>query len=297
MYRLIVHADDLGLSERVNEGIIQAHRHGILTSTSLIANGPAFEQAVQICRAVPTLDVGIHLTLVEEPPLLSVAAVPSLVGAAGKLHPHARVFTKKYFRGQIQLREVRDELEAQIKMVMSHGISISHLDSHQHVHMLPDVLRITVELAKAYGIPAIRLPYEKVQLYMLEGTRAVSRICQLLVLNTFCRLGRQAIPLRTDYFHGLFFGGHLHNHNLQQLLRYLPSTGTGELMCHPGVDDLDTHYGHWGYHWSDELAALIDPEVAELLRQKGVQLISYRQLGLKPNNYTTKGKVGGELFA
>ena len=207
MYRLIVHADDFGLSERVNEGILQAHRHGILTSTSLIANGPAFEQAVQICRAVPTLDVGIHLTLVEEPPLLSVAAVPSLVGAAGKLHPHARVFTKKYFRGQIQLREVRDELEAQIKMVMSHGISISHLDSHQHVHMLPDVLRITVELAKAYGIPAIRLPYEKVQLYMLEGTRAVSRICQLLVLNTFCRLGRQAIPLRTDYFHGFSSAG------------------------------------------------------------------------------------------
>jgi hopanoid biosynthesis associated protein HpnK len=278
MYRLIVHADDFGLSERVNEGILQAHRHGILTSTSLMANAPAFEQAVKICQAVATLDVGIHLTLVEEPPLLSAAAVPSLVGAAGKLHPHARVFTKKYFRGQIRLREVRDELEAQIKRIMSHGVSISHLDSHQHVHMLPDVLRITVELATVYGIPAIRLPYERVQLYMLEGTRAVSRICQLLVLNTFCRLGRQTIPLRTDYFHGFFFGGHLHTRNLQQLLRSLPPTGTGELMCHPGADDPDTHYGHWGYHWSDELAALINPEVAELLGQKGVQLISYRQL-------------------
>jgi chitin disaccharide deacetylase len=278
MYRLIVHADDFGLSERVNEGISQAHRHGIVTSTSLMPNGPAFAQAVKICRAVPTLDVGIHLTLVEEPSLLSAAAVPSLVGAAGRLHPHAKVFTKKYFRGQIRLREVRDELEAQIKRVMSQGVSVSHLDSHQHVHMLPDVLRITVELAKAYGIPAIRWPYERVQLYMLEGMRAVSRVCQLLVLNTFCRLGRQTIPLRTDYFHGFFFGGHLHHHNLQQLLRSLPSTGTGELMCHPGVDDPETRYGHWGYHWSDELAALINPEIAELLRQKGVQLLSYRQL-------------------
>jgi hopanoid biosynthesis associated protein HpnK len=278
MYRLIVHADDFGLSEGVNEGILQAHRHGILTSTSLMANGPAFEQAVQICRAVPTLDVGIHLTLVEEPPLLGAAAVPSLVGAAGKLHPHAWVFAKKYFRGQIRLPEVRDELEAQIKRVMSHGVSISHLDSHQHMHMLPGVLRITVELAKAYGIPAVRLPYERVQLYMLKGPRAISRACQLLVLNALCWLERQAIPLRTDYFHGFCFGGQLHTRNLQRLLRSLPSTGTGELMCHPGVDDPETHYGHWSYHRSDELAALIDPEIAELLRQQRVQLISYRQL-------------------
>jgi hopanoid biosynthesis associated protein HpnK len=278
MCRLIVHADDFGLSERVNEGILYAHRHGILTSTSLMANGYAFEQAIDICRAIPTLDVGIHLMLVEGPPILSADTVPSLVGAAANLHQHAKIFTKKYFRGQIRLREVRDELEAQIIRVMSQGVSISHLDSHQHLHMLPQILRMTVELAKAYGIPAIRFPYERVHLYMLKGKEAVSRGFQLLVLNMFCRLGRKAIRLRTDHFTGFFFGGHLHKQHLQELLCYLPPTGTCELMCHPGLDDPYTRYGHWGYHWSDELGALIDPEVADWLQQKGVQLISYRQL-------------------
>jgi predicted glycoside hydrolase/deacetylase ChbG (UPF0249 family) len=100
----------------------------------------------------------------------------------------------------------------------------------------------------------------------------------LLVLKTFCRLGRKAIRVRTDHFHGFLFGGQLHTHHLKKLLRSLPPTGTCELMCHPGWDDPHTRYGHWGYHWADELAALIDPEVADLLRERGVQLISYRQL-------------------
>jgi predicted glycoside hydrolase/deacetylase ChbG (UPF0249 family) len=155
---------------------------------------------------------------------------------------------------------------------------MSHLDSHQHLHMLPQILRITVELAKEYAIPAIRFPDERGHLYMLKGKRAVSRVCQLLVLKTFCRLGRKAIRVRTDHFHGFLFGGQLHTHHLKKLLRSLPATGTCELMCHPGWDDPHTRYGHWGYHWADELAALIDPEVADLLRERGVQLISYRQL-------------------
>lgn len=278
MLQLIVHADDLGLSAQVNEGILQAHLHGIVTSASIMANGAAFEHAISLCRSVPTLDIGLHLTLVEEQPLLDAGLVPSLVDATGRLHRHATTFTKKYFAGKIELREVRSELEVQLRRVLSHEINVSHLDSHQHLHMLPQILRITIDLAKKYNIPAIRLPREHIHLDMLKRTGSVSRILQLFILNTFCCLGRNMPTRRTDYFLGFFFGGNLHTENLQRLLRYLPSTGTCELMCHPGLDDPTTRYRHWGYRWSDELHALIAPEISDALRRKGVQLISYRQL-------------------
>ena len=278
MPKLIVHADDFGLSEQINEGILQAHLHGILTSTSIMANGAAFEHAMSICRSVPSLDVGIHLTLVEEQPVLDASTLLSLVNVDGRFHHHIAEFMKRYCTGRISLREVRSELDAQIRKVMNRGVSVSHLDSHQHIHMLPCIWRITAELAMEYGIPAIRFPRERVRAYMLKQRGAISRVLPLLVLNCFCWLGRHTRALRTDHLVGFFFGGNLHKDNLQEVLRHLPRTGTCELMCHPGFDDPKTRYSHWGYHWVDELHALIDQEIVEELQRKGVQVISYRQL-------------------
>jgi len=173
-------------------------------------------------------------------------------------------------------------LEAQIEKVMSHGIPISHLDSHQHLHMLPQILKMTIRLAKQYDIPAIRLPREPVRLHMISGEGGLPRILQLLILNIFCSLGKNRIELRPDHFAGFCFGGNLDKKNLQTLLQSLPDSGTCELMCHPGLDDPNSRYRHWGYHWQDELSALIDPEIADFLRQKGIQLVSYRQFGQLP---------------
>jgi predicted glycoside hydrolase/deacetylase ChbG (UPF0249 family) len=278
MLKLIVNADDLGLSEAVNEGIAEAHLNGILTSASVMANGVAFEHAIRLCRSVPSLDVGIHLTLVEEEPLGTATATSTLVDADGRLHRHASIFTKKYVAGKIHLQDVWSELEAQIKKVLSRGIEISHLDSHQHLHMLPQIRHITIALANKYNIPAIRVPREHLRPYMLRRAGGISRLCQLFVLNAFCQLGKKMPVLRTDNFVGFFFGGNLHKENLHKLLQSLPISGTCELMCHPGLDDQHTRYGHWGYHWSEELSALTDPEIAKVLRQQGVDLISYRQL-------------------
>jgi hopanoid biosynthesis associated protein HpnK len=276
--RLIVHGDDFGLSERVNEGILQSHQGGILTSASIMANGAAFEHAVGICQGVSTLDAGIHLTLVEENPVLKANLVPSLVDATGRLHRHATTFTRRYFAGKIRLQEVQCELEAQIQKVISQGVTVSHLDSHQHLHMLPQVLDITIKLARKYGIKAIRLPRETIRLYMLGGEGAVARVWQLLILNTFCRFGKNTSSVRTDHFVGFFFSGNLHKKNLHKVFESLPTTGTCELMCHPGLADSSTRYAHWRYHWAIELTALTDPEIAEFLRQRGVRLISYREL-------------------
>ena len=275
--KLIVHADDFGISERINEGILQAYLHGVLTSTSIMASGAAFEHAISMYESTPTLDVGVHLTLVEEQPALDAEIVQSLVDRDGKLHPHASIFTSKYLTGRINLGDVQRELEAQIKKVISYGVSVTHLDSHQHLHMLPRIRRITVELAKKYDIPAIRFPRERVRIAMLKQHGSISRVLQLFVLNLFCHLGRNAIRLRTDHFVGFFYGGNLHKDNLQKVLEHLPPSGVCELGCHPGLDDLNTRYSHWGYCWEDELKALMDPEVSDWLQRKGIQLISYRQ--------------------
>ena len=276
MLKLIVNADDLGLCEAVNEGIAEAHLNGIVTSASIMANGSAFDHAIRLCQSVPSLDLGIHLTLVEEEPLREASTIPSLVGAGGKLHPHATTFMKKYISGGIRVREVWSELEAQIQKVLSQGISVSHLDSHQHLHALPHIRRISIELAKKYNIPAIRVPSERLRSYMLKTAKSASRVPQLLAVNAFSWLGKN-LPLGgPDHFVGFFFGGNLHKENLQTLLQYLPPVGTCELMCHPGKKGSETTYGHWGYRWSEELSALMDPEIFNILRQKSIQLISYR---------------------
>src|SRR5213592_207307 len=151
MPKVIVHGDDFGLSERINEGILQAHRHGILTSSSIMANGEAFDQAAALARSTPSLDVGVHLTLIEERPLLSAAEVSTLVNGDGRFHAHATRFGARYFSARINLEEVRRELEAQVEKVLAAGLVPSHLDSHQHVHVLSGILRIVVELSRKYG--------------------------------------------------------------------------------------------------------------------------------------------------
>lgn len=281
MTDLIVHADDFGISEKVNEGILQAHAHGILTAASIMANGAAFKHAIEICNSTPTLDVGVHLTLVEEDPLLSANVIASLVNKEGRFHRNATEFAKRYFMGRIRLQEVKQELESQILGVMNNGISPSHLDSHQHIHMLPKVHKITVELAKKYGIPAIRSTREMIYFGMLKERGLFSRFLILLVLNGISRLLENQGVIRTDHFVGFFFSGILNKTNLMKVLDHLPPSGSCELMCHPGLDDPHSTYSHWKYCWQDELQALLDTELPRILLQKGITLVSYRDLAVQ----------------
>jgi len=277
MLRLIVHGDDFGISRAVNAGILTAHREGILTSASIMAAGPAFEHAIEIAHSAPTLDIGVHLTLVEEMPVLESRSIPTLIEENGCLHKNARTFTKRYMMHRIRISEIRDELDAQIKKVANCGVKISHLDSHQHLHMLPQILRVVVDLANQYRIPAIRFPYEAIRRYMLSDLSEISRLLELAMLNCFCLLSRNTIKRRTDRFVGFFFSGRLNRVNLLQVLASLPEHGTCELMCHPGLDDPDNHYSHWGYHFSDELNALLDPKICRYLERDEIELVSYRE--------------------
>jgi hopanoid biosynthesis associated protein HpnK len=275
---MIVHADDFGLSEKVNEGILFAHSRGIVTSASLIANGEAFEQAVRMSYETPSLDVGIHLSLVEERPVMEAKLIPTLVNGEGRFHDHANEFMKRYLSKRINIREVQSELDAQVRKVISRGIKLSHLDSHQHLHMVPKIWQITAGLAQKYGIPAIRYTRERLRVGMLKEAKLLPRLLLLLLVNLSSRLSRDVGMIRTKEFVGFLYSGILDKKNLKKLLRHLPTHGTCELMCHPGLDDPDSHYGHWQYRWQDELEALTDGELPGLLEKMGITLISYREL-------------------
>jgi predicted glycoside hydrolase/deacetylase ChbG (UPF0249 family) len=221
--------------------------------------------------------VGVHLTLIEERPLLDPQEIPSLIGSNGKFHPHAVQFTRRYLSGKINQAEVRKELEAQIEKILAAGITPSHLDSHQHVHMLPGVSGIAVALGRKYGITAMRVPKE-FGIFGGFAAAPLGRIVQAMILSFFCQKVNGSIERKTDYFAGFLFGGNLNKKNLHRVLSALPQFGTCEIMCHPGLEDSQSRYAHWNYHWQEELEALLDDEIKRLIREKGIQLISYREL-------------------
>jgi hopanoid biosynthesis associated protein HpnK len=276
--QLIVHADDFGLSEGVNLAVLYAHREGIVTSTSVMATGDAFDHAMALAADAPSLDIGVHLTLTEHRPVTEGVMVASLVDDAGRFRPGIFSFAAALARGQIDLAHVREELDAQIRKVRATGAAISHLDGHQHVHMLPGVVRIVAELAREHGIPAVRVPAERPRLYMLRDRRRARRLLEQLALSTACTLAPVKALKRVRHFVGFHFGGRLNERNLLTVLEHLPKQGTVELMCHPGYDDPESPYARWQYGWRAELEALSSERIRRWLDDHAVRLVSYREL-------------------
>jgi predicted glycoside hydrolase/deacetylase ChbG (UPF0249 family) len=263
----------------VNGAVIEAHENGIVTAASLMAGGDAFEHAVELAKSHPTLDVGVHLTLTEQRPVSPAASVQSLVDENGRFAPHAVPFALRYLRGAVALAHVRTELDAQIRRVLDHGLAPSHLDGHQHVHVLPGIARIVAELARHHGIKAVRCPAERLRGYMLKdvtGLAPAKRVAEQLLVGGLGVLAPLRALRRVDRFVGFYFGGRLDERNLRTLLEHLPARRTIELMCHPGSNDPASPYGRWNYAWAAETAALSSPRIKELLAARGVRLIGYR---------------------
>jgi hopanoid biosynthesis associated protein HpnK len=273
--KLIVNADDFGIAEAINRGIIEAYDRGIVTSTSIMATGDAFEHAVGLARSRPGLAVGIHLVLTEQRPLVGAAAVPSLVDAAGRFAPHLKDLLARSVRGRIALDEVRLELDAQLRRVRAAGIEMSHIDGHQHVHVLPGISRVVAELAREHGVGAVRYPAERVRGYMLRTLKHARRVAEQAALNLFCAASPLKRLRRSDEFVGFYFGGRLDETNLATVLAGLPPGRTVELMCHPGSEDMRPE-GEWQYAWSAERDALTSPRIRELVVARGMQLVPRR---------------------
>ena len=240
MKQLIVNADDFGLTAGVNRGILQAFQDGIVTSASLLVTGSAFEEAVNLARENPELDIGLHLTLVEEQAVLGREGLPTLVDETGRFPRTSSEFFRRAVLGRINWTEVEREIAAQIARFHKTGLQLSHLDSHQHLHMFPPVFQIVRRLARGMDNVWIRNsagPWRK-----LPDVR-MGRWIRLLGLNLTCLSARalhgRPLPQMPDGMYGFEVSGCLTRRVLEQILRKIPD-GLYELVCHPGEDDVDT---------------------------------------------------------
>jgi chitin disaccharide deacetylase len=283
---LIVNADDLGWTAGVNRGIAEAHRNGIVTSASLLANGEAFAEAVELARDAGGLGIGVHLNLNDGPPVAPRESVPSLVNDAGAFEGGPDGLLLKIATRGLSLREVETEWSAQITKVRDAGIEPTHLDGHKHVHMLPGLFEIALRLAKRHGIGAIRVSHEASSLRaaLSTGERHAAVVLKQGVqargLKLLARDARQqaerAGVSTADYFCGIAQTGELTREGVARLLRGLPE-GTTELMCHPGYADEALRKTATRLQGSrqKEVEILTDTEIRNLVASQGIRLIDY----------------------
>lgn len=291
MKNLIVNADDLGWTEGVNRGIAEAHRKGLVTSTSLLANGSAFASALKVARANPEMGVGVHLNLSDGPPTAKLQEVQGLVNAAGELEGGPESLLLRIASRSLPIEQVEREWDAQIRKVRDSGIAPTHLDGHKHVQMLPGLFEIAVRMAKKHGIRAIRVAHEESRLRSALSSAGEQRTGVVLKQGVQARglklLARDARELAdhaglvtTDYFCGIAQTGELTREGVQQLLANLPE-GTTELMCHPGYADEELRRTRTRLQKSrqTELQILTDTRIRKFVATQGIRLISYQLMG------------------
>lgn len=278
---LIINADDFGLHSGINQAIINAHQKGAITSTTLIASGTAFDEAVRLALHAPNLSVGVHLTLVGGLP--SVAApdlIPSLLTSSGVFRENHIDFIRDWMQGKINKNEIFFEWSAQIEKIQSKGIKISHFDSHQHLHVLPGLSELTLKLAKKHSVSAIRIPKEPFSFFAtgpLAPMRVLARNGLTLCAQKSSNKWHPTL-FSPDHFFGMLAGGQMTLERWKKLIPLLPK-GVSEVMVHPGINnsELGSSFS-WHYHWQEELAALQSEELQEWLTKYSVQLISYQNL-------------------
>jgi predicted glycoside hydrolase/deacetylase ChbG (UPF0249 family) len=288
---LIVNADDLGWSEGVNRGIADAHRKGLVTSTSVLASGRAFTAAVEVARSNPALGVGVHLNLSDGPPSAPPERVRGLLNSDGQLEGSPESLLLRMASRTLEFHQVEREWDAQIGKILSAGISPSHLDGHKHVQMLPGLFEIALRLAKKHGIRAIRVAHEESSLRALlssagkQNTGVVRKQgVQARGLKLLARGARELADhaglVTTDYFCGIAQTGFLTREGVEKLLRNLPE-GTTELMTHPGYVDEDLRRSATRLQQSRqaELEILTDARIRKIVATVGIRLISYHLMG------------------
>jgi chitin disaccharide deacetylase len=280
--RLIVNADDFGLTSGVNRGIVEAHTRGIVTSSTLMACGAAFDHAAALAKQTPQLSVGCHVLLVDASPLLEIAKVSSLAfgnSGAPKFRNSIVSFACLATARRLDEDQIEAEITAQIRRLQSAGIQVSHLDSHKHTHMFPVVFGPMLRAAQKCRVAAIRNPFEPL---VFARARDWKRRFQLGILRSFRTSFRQALSetgiTTPDGCIGIIATGGLNLSTFCSLIENLPE-GTWEFVSHPGYNDADLANVNTRLRASreKELEILTSPEVRELLRREQVELISYRE--------------------
>lgn len=271
--RLVITADDLGLTPGINDAVRRAHVEGVVTATSLLAVGRAYEHAVAMLGDLPDLAVGAHLALVgEDPPLLSAREIPTLVDRAGRLPLTYQTVVLRGLTGRLDPDDVRRELSAQLDRLIGSGLRLSHVDTHQHTHLWPAVGGVVADLAQQHGIGVVRVPQSRRLHPVSAGVTALSR---------WLRRGvRRRGLLCTTAYAGLDEAGRLDAARFEAALRGLPRRATTvEINAHPGTPgDTDLGRFDWDFRWADELAMLTDPATRDRIEAAGYTLSTFADL-------------------
>ena len=286
MRRLIVNADDFGLTGGVNRAIVEARTRGIVTSATLMANSLAFDEAVQFAKAYAGWSVGCHVVLLNGRPLCEASRVSSLVESknAHAFRDGVAGFAVRALTGRIDSEQVEAETTEQIRKLQSNGLTVSHVDTHKHTHMFPAALEGILRAARTCGIPAIRNPFEVVAANFARAQRGLwKRYAQVKTLRGLAGGFRWAVAkagLRTpDGTLGIVATGHLNGNLFQDIADNMPE-GTWEFVCHPGYVDanLDAISTRLRRQREEELAVLTSAEARQALESCSIELISYKQL-------------------
>jgi hopanoid biosynthesis associated protein HpnK len=288
--QLIVNADDLGLTAGVNRAIRETHTDGIVTSATLMATGAAFGDATELARSVPSLSVGCHVVLVDGSPVSESASIPTLLensaAQTGRFCSNiSSVAARALFR-RLNPDQMVAEIVAQVRKVQAAGIQVTHLDTHKHTHIFPQILHALVRAARICGVPAIRNPFVPARSlqprWFSRRPRLWKRYGQVRMLNTFAsrfkeRMKRAGLAT-PDGVLGVIETGSFDSSLLRDALTNLPE-GTWELVCHPGYDDADLRASRTRLLASreQERALLTSPELRTFLEEQAIRVISYRE--------------------
>ena len=292
MRRLIINADDFGLTSGVNRAIAESHQQGVVTSATLMAGGAALGNAVALAAQLPKLSIGCHVVLVDGEPALPAAKVPSLAFADSSLAPTLGGFVQRALTGRFSAPEIEAEATAQFKKLQDQGLTITHFDTHKHTHVFPAVLRPLLRAARACGIRAVRNPFVPARALAFEELRGRpflwKRYWQTRALRRFLPAFQELVAehgmVTTDGCVGVMETGFLDTALFAAMVRAVAEglpEGTWEMVCHPGYDDAELAGVRTRLRASrvQELQALTSPEAREVLEKSGVELISYRALG------------------
>ena len=281
MKRLIITADDFGAAVPINEAVEEAHRSGVLSAASLMVGAPAATDAVDRARGLPSLGVGLHLTLVDGSPVLSPRQIPDLLGPDGRFSRDPVGFGLALFFSPGMRRQAEAEIEAQFERFRLTRLPLDHINGHQHFHMHPVVAGAIARIAPGFGSPPVRIPIEPFrQSWQATVDRPLQRLASWVFYTVqtraMCRHLRAAGLPVNDYVFGVNDSGAMVERRLLQFLERLPE-GVTELYCHPatrrwqGPDNLPVHYRP-----EEEFAALVSAEVRAKLDAIGLRPRSFR---------------------
>lgn len=275
MKRLIVSADDFGLTRSINEGIIKAYREGIVTNLNCMPAGEAFEDARGLIGSLGLRDIGAHLSLTESAAVTEPRKIPTLVTKDNRFYKDHNAFLFKFIFGLIRQDEIYLELKGQLEKVRRLGVNITNLSSHEHIHMMPSILDIFIRLAGEYNIPSIRYPCgERIRRFGAGG------LYKHIIMSYFRQRTEKALEekgiIYPEHFAGFFDSGRLTEDALSDMLTHLDD-GVTELVCHPGFlgPEILSRY-KWHANCEYELYALTSRRIKRIINENDIKLITYQ---------------------